>query len=337
MAGVWNDRLRMPPDQAVGVVFLSVCSVGMLVANKMAVIVFPLDCLLVATQMIFACVALIVCCWRHIYIGSLRDVLRWSLVAPFFTGRLLTAILAVKDAPMTLYIVSRAFGPVLSMAVERFYPNPLPITMKTFASLLVMCLGAFVYVMSLPTSGMRGIGWVTLNAVLDLGDRLLERLMLSKDQNPVNISKVGCALLNNCTGLLPVLLIAALRGECQSLPAVVAKLDPVGATWVFLSCAFGLGMGYLSIWVMSLISTTSYLVLTNANRFGIIFLEAYVMRSKELGPYQVIGGCIATMGAVLYGVARVESESAGRAAKADLEEADETRPLLGKDVLKRTS
>jgi hypothetical protein len=70
------------------------CSVGMMVFNKLAIKALPLPCTLVALQMAFAALAMLVACWRSLHIGSARDVLRWSLVVPFFTGMLLTSILA---------------------------------------------------------------------------------------------------------------------------------------------------------------------------------------------------------------------------------------------------
>ena len=37
-----------------------------------------------------------------------------------------------------------------------------------------------------------------------IGDRLLQRLMLAKEQHPVNISRAGVALINNVMGFLVV-------------------------------------------------------------------------------------------------------------------------------------
>ena len=37
-----------------------------------------------------------------------------------------------------------------------------------------------------------------------IGDRLLQRLMLAKEQHPVNISRAGVALINNVMGFMVV-------------------------------------------------------------------------------------------------------------------------------------
>merc|ERR1719469_1754518 len=63
-----------------------VCSVGMMVFNKLAVTAFPLECTLVAAQMAFTALSMVTVCWGSIHIGSFKDMMRWCMVVPFFTG-----------------------------------------------------------------------------------------------------------------------------------------------------------------------------------------------------------------------------------------------------------
>merc|ERR1719343_1871595 len=95
----------------------------MMVFNKLAVKELPLPATLVGIQMVFTVLAML-CCYKSLHIGSLRDALRWSMVAPFFTGMLITSMLALHGCSMTLVLVIRSLGPVLATAVERFYPSP---------------------------------------------------------------------------------------------------------------------------------------------------------------------------------------------------------------------
>merc|ERR1719387_3432608 len=76
-----------------------VCSVGMLVFNKEAIRRFPLECLLVALQMLVTSLWMVGPCRRSLHFGSTRDVLRWCMVVPFFCGMLLSSILALKNVP----------------------------------------------------------------------------------------------------------------------------------------------------------------------------------------------------------------------------------------------
>ncbi|CAK0871068.1 unnamed protein product, partial [Prorocentrum cordatum] len=115
-----------------------VCSIGMMLFNKFAIKAFPVECTLVALQMFVSVLAMVCFCFRGIHIGSARDVLRWSMVAPFFTGMLLSSILALKFAPMSLVVVFRTLSPLLSLLIERMYPDPLRISAPMLGSIFTM-------------------------------------------------------------------------------------------------------------------------------------------------------------------------------------------------------
>lgn len=322
-------------EVAVGVGSWCVCSVGMMVFNKLAIQAFPLECSLVALQMAFCVLVMLVCCWRSLHIGSLRDVLRWSMVAPLFTGMLLTSILALKNAPMTLVVTFRVLSPLLSLAAERFYPSPLRISSGMVAAVAFMVMGTCLYASQMARTEIKSVQWVVLNILFGVGDRLLQRLMLAKDQHPVDISKTGVTLLNNLLGLAPILMAAWWKGELAQVSAAAAGLSHLGVCWVVASCVVGVGISYCGIWAQSLITATSFLVLVNANKFAIIFLEVLFMRTKVLHPVQMVGAFITILAGVAYGRAReqIEEEQAKEdlKGKAGEEPADaEAQPLLAK-------
>jgi len=273
--------------------------------------------------------AMVCFCFKSIKIGSAWDVLRWSMVAPFFTGMLLSSILALKFAPMSLVVVFRTISPLLSLLIERFYPDPLRISIPMLGSMATMVIGAALYTTALHKSSLGGIGWVFLNIFFAVGDRLLQRLMLAKDQNPVDISKTGITLLNNLEGMLPLIVVMGIKNEFAEIPAAIAALSVMGYVWVTLSCVVGVGISYTGIWAQSLISATSFLVLVNANKFVIIFVEAFCLKTKSLAAIQVVGACVSILGGVMYGKAREAIEADGKA-KAK----GETVPLVGKTEAK---
>jgi len=287
-----------------GVASWSICSVGMMVFNKLAIQALPLECTLVALQMFVSVVAMIVFCWHSIHIGSLRDVLRWCAVIPFYTGMLLTSILALKGAPMTLVVTLRTLSPLLSLAIERLYPNPLQVNSQMLASILFMLIGASLYVSRMNSDSWGGIIWVFLNCILAMGDRLLQRLFLAREHCPVDISVSGITLLNNLLGLAPLLVAAWWEGEPKQLFVVLAGLDRFGAAMVCGSCVVGVGISYCGIWAQSLISATSFLVLVNVNKFAVVLLEVSIMRSRPLHPLQVAGALLTICAGAAYGRAR---------------------------------
>ena len=200
-------------------------SVGMLLFNKLAVQAFPLECSLVWVQLFFAAFFMLIFGFPYLHIGSMRDFLRWCMVVPCFTGMLMTSILALKSAPMSLVIVLRSASPLFSLFIERFYPEPLRISGPMVGAILVMMAGAVMYVSQLHAEHWEGIGWVMLNSVVAVCDRLLQRLLLSKDQHPVDISKTGITVINNMMGLIPVGIAAYFMGEVNQVPQAFANLS----------------------------------------------------------------------------------------------------------------
>mmetsp|Transcript_111727 Transcript_111727/g.222099 ORF Transcript_111727/g.222099 Transcript_111727/m.222099 type:complete len:323 (-) Transcript_111727:36-1004(-) len=291
-------------ETVVGVGSWIACSIGMMVFNKLAITAMPLECVLVATQMAF-CVIAMLFCWQSLHVGSMRDLLRWCLVVPAYSGMLLTSILALKYAPMTLVVTFRALSPLLSLAIERFYPEPLRISLGMVASMAAMVLGTAFYVSEMPTSNWSGVQWAVANIFFAVADRLLQRLMLAKDQYPVDMSKTAITLVNNLAGSLLLTVAACLHGEFGRVPGALAAMDMWGGIAVASSCIVGVGISYTGIWAQSLISATSFLVLVNANKFVIIFIEVLAMHNKKrpLGWWQIIGAVITVAAGAAYGKA----------------------------------
>lgn len=303
-----NVELSEKAGLVTGIAGWMCCSLGMLIFNKLAIMSFPVECFLVALQMGVSVVCMLFC-WNSLHIGSFKDVLRWSMVTPFYTGMLLTSILALKHAPMSLVICFRAVSPMVSLAIERFYPNPLRVTTKMFGCLLVTMLGMGMYAHAMDLEDTKGVAWVMLNSFFAIGDRLLQRMMLAKDQSPVDISKTGVTLLNNLLGMIPLCVVGILMREYEEVPAALAHLTTMGTVWVIGSCAVGVGISYMGIWVQALIPATSFLVLVNANKFVIIFFEVFVMHTKFLLPIQIAGASVTILASVAYGLAREEAEA----------------------------
>lgn len=304
-----------PPTERMQIVAASTsycfASVGMLLFNKFAVQDFPLECCLVWMQLFFAATCLSVFAFPYIHVGSVKDLLRWCMVVPFYCGMLLTSILALKTAPMSLVIVLRNSSPLCTLLIERFYPEPLRISGYMLGSIFLMIVGAMMYVSELPSKSWQGIGWVFLNSIIAVVDRLLQRLLLSKDQCPVDISKTGVTLINNLVGMLPVGLAAYAKGEIAKLPSVYATLNQWDKFYIAMSCVIGLTISYTSIWAQSLISATSFLVMINANKFVIIGIEACGLHSKALTWFQIWGASLTVLGGILYGKVRqwIEQEA----------------------------
>lgn len=244
--GAHNSKLMSAEKMQVLLATSCYCfsSVGMLLFNKLAIQHFPLECSLVWAQLCFSASCLLLFGLPFIHVGSVRDVLRWCMVVPFYCGMLLTSILALKTAPMTLVIVLRQTSPLMTLVFERFYPEPLRISFYMLMSIIVMIVGALMYVRELPVDNWQGIGWVLLNSAIAVADRLLQRLLLSKEQCPVDISAAGVTLINNLVGMLPVGVAAYAKGELAALPGALGALNRSDQICIAMSCVIGLAISY---------------------------------------------------------------------------------------------
>lgn len=277
------------------------CSISMMVTNKLAITAFPYESTLTALQMAFAVLLLLCFAFRSIHIGSLKDVLRWSMVAPFFAGMLLTNMLALKHCTLTLVIVCKTMSPIFTLMAESFYAN-VQVNLQMVASLLIMLLGAVLYTRELKVEHLVGVRWLTVNVSFSVLTRLLQRRLLA--DNRIDISKSGCSLISNALRILPLILTAYLTGELEAdaAPQKLTSLSNLEMCFIIVSCVVGLGINYTTIWCQSLISATSMLVLINANRFVVILIEAFFLHRQTSdhrpSATQLAGAMVTVLGGI---------------------------------------
>jgi len=315
-------------ETAAAVASWATCSIGMMVFNKLAISVFPAECMLTAVQMAVTALLLVLFARSSIHIGSWEDVRRWCMVVPFFVGMLLSSLLALKHAPMSLVIAFRGTSPILALCVERLYPNPLAVSGPMLLSMLTMCFGVALYCRDMQwAENWGGVVWVMLNSLFAVGDRLIQRYLLAKDQRPVDVSTTGVALLNNALSILPIAVAVFASGEFRELGPLCQKLSGRDVLWIVASCVVGCGISFTGIWVQRLIAATSFLVMINVSKFAIIFLEVYVIKNKNpLTVVQIVGVMVTILAGVWYGRARRDIEE--QAAKG------EHLPLVTKETSK---
>lgn len=283
-----------------------VCSIGMMVFNKLAIEQFNLSCVLVSLQMIFTVFVMLIGGWRTIHIGSWYDAARWSMVAPLFAGVLLTSMFALHGAPMSLVITFRGLAPIFGLCVEMFYPTPLIVDRHMVFSMVLLLGGVALYISDVPAGSgyWSAIGWVLLNNFFIVADRLLQRLMLSKDQYPVDISKTALTMLCNLFGVVPILIAACYTHEFSKLPVATSNLSQWECLWIFLSCIVGVAISYVGVWTQGLISATTFLMLGTVNKFVVILIEVLIMGEKSISTRQLCGAGMTILAGVAYGKAR---------------------------------
>jgi drug/metabolite transporter (DMT)-like permease len=136
-----------------------------------------------------------------------------------------------------------------------------------------------------------------MSAVLE---RLLQRKMIAVQ--PIDVSKTGMMLLNNAVSLIPMGALLFAFGEHKQWYQLrqMSQLDMV---LLFCSCLNAIGISYAGINAQGYVSATTFMVLSNLNKFVVVGFGMLVLR--EASSWRAVLGCvIALSGGVLYAQAK---------------------------------
>jgi len=185
-------------------------------------------------------------------------------------------------------------APLCTLLLERMFRWPTHANFETIAALLTIVAGVALYhqeAIGLTVIGLLTIG---LNLIFAVLERLLQRHLLSQD--PVDISKPGMMLLNNGIGLVPCGLLCSIYQEPAHWGAVGSAMTAGGACLVLISCLNGLAISYAGLQAQQLVTATTFMVLTNVNKFvvigfGFVFLGDELSQRAFAGVFIAINNC----------------------------------------------
>jgi len=276
--------------------FFMVCSAGMLVFNKLVLRRIGLPISVVMIQMAFTALCLVVApCGVHF--GSVRDVLRWSLTIPFlFTLMLASSMLALDHASMGAIIVVRNIAPIVTMVIERLFQERIELSPAVVAALVVVVAGVALYTSHDVHFSPIGMGYMMFNMVSAVLERLLQRKMIAVE--PIDVSKGGMMLLNNAFALVPMGALLVYFGEHHKWARLRSMSASDGAL-LFVSCVNAVGISYAGINAQGYVTATTFMVLSNLNKFVVVAFGMVVLR--EASSWQAVVGCTAALlGGVWY-------------------------------------
>ena len=287
--------------------FYLVSSAGMSVFNKLAVNALPLPITLVIIQMAFT-VGVLALSWKTVRVGSWRDALRWGLTVPFlFSAMLVSSMFAFEHNTLGTVVVCRNIAPMFTLMIERMFRVPITVTTETILALLTILLGVVLYHFNTLSLTLIGFVAIALNMVFAVLERLLQRHLMAQD--PVDLSKPAMMLLNNSFGLLPNALLLAMYGETGRWADAFGALSQHGQLMIVLSCLNGVAISYAGLRVQQLVTATTFMVLTNVNKFLVIIFGVMVLKD-ELTALGTVGVGLAMGGGLWYAQARKRSSEA---------------------------
>jgi len=210
-------------------------------------------------------------------------------------------MIAMRHNTLGTLAVFRNVAPLITLAIEALFRVPIQVTRMTICALLVIILGVVVYYYDTLQLSWIGFMAICLNMVFAVLERLLQRFLLAHD--PVDISKPGMMLLNNGCGLAPNVLLLMLYQEPAMWEEKVGGMSASSWALVALSCVNGVAISYAGLRVQQLVTATTFMVLTNVNKFLVILFGVVALR-EALSPVSAIGVILAVGGGLMYARAR---------------------------------
>lgn len=300
----------------------SAASISMHTLNKACVSLTGAPSTLTTIQMAIAVVVTLAMNHKEVFGADRKKLLRWTIVPIFYAGMLNSSLLGYKYLTLSLVTVFRNLSPLVTMTVEGMImpPEQRPkVTLPVVVSLLIMVAGAVLFTNGQADATWIGLALVTLNTLLAIGDRCVQRRLLVAECKDLPLS--ACMTLNNSLGMIPTFIMAMSMHEAQTYAEHQMNwTDPATLLLVALSGMFGMGIGFYGLMCQKAMTATSFQVLQNMSKVCVVGVGVVVFGDNMDSPTRQAGMALSLLGSVVYGLAR-----ASEAAEKD---AGETKPLL---------
>jgi len=290
-------------------------SISMSLLNKQATIVFPVAALLVSLQMGITDIVLLATEHKNMTYGKSSDLWKWCVVPFFYASVLASGIWALKVTTVSTVLVLRNVLPLFTLVAEKLLmTKSAPVTLDVVLSMIVVVLGSVLYAWQNVSVSRDAIGFIMLNCVLVVMDRLVQRSLLASPDFTVSPSL--CMIINNTVGILIMVVLAFATSEIWQWPEALRNADASVWVWIVLTGINGCFLGYLGIRTQKNFSATSFLMLQNANKVFLILLSVAIF-GDVLTSWPLVGCVLSMVGALWYGSLCLPSEAAvPKAAKA---------------------
>jgi len=289
----------------VGISF-SASAVSMHTLNKVCVLLTGAPSTVTIIQMAMTVVATLAMNGREVLEADREKLLYWTAVPLMYAGMLNSSLLGYKYLSLCLVTVFRNLSPLVTMLVEGVImdaENKPKVTTPVVMSLLMMVVGAFIFGYGQAHSTWLGLGIITLNTLLAIGDRLLQRRLLVSECKDLPLS--ACMTLNNTLGMLPTLVMAMAMHEVDGYRHhSAAWRDPATLVLIALSGGMGLCIGFFGLMCQRAITATSFQVLQNVSKVAVVAVGVCVFGDPMDSRYHVCGMALSLLGSAAYGFAR---------------------------------
>lgn len=271
---VKRDDSKVNLEVAWGIAAYAICSASLLVINKVAVSAIPSASFVLTCQFVASVAAVL----GLSAMGSLEKVepLTLSKIKPFmgisllFCACLWTNVKALENANVETVVVFRAMSPIsVALCDFWFLGQSLP-SARSWLSLLVIAMGAALYVMNDDGFQVEAYTWVVLYFLAITAEMIYVKFVVDS----VEMTTWGRVYYNNVLSIPPTLCLGYFFGEFNELEYVEWDSYQVGA--LVASCLVGVGISYAGFNLRKLVTATSFTVIGVLCKIASVLLNVLI-------------------------------------------------------------
>jgi len=288
-------------------------SVCMHILNKVVVERTRAPATIALLQMGIAVVIMVPLSIYDLFQVSLKQMGIWLIVPLFYGGAVCTSSFTYEYISLSLLAIVRNLTPLVVMPIERMLmaeARAPKINLAACLSLLIMVVGAVLYVGGLHGFSWKGIAYAVVNVLLAVTDRFIQRRLLIEECKDLP-TKV-CTLVNNAVGILPCLIVSSVTHELRKTREFnsAAWTNPHNIFLILLSGIAGLGICYLGFECQRVISVTSFYVMQNVSRVFLVVVGVTLFQDPLRSPGPVAGLLLSLVGSCVYGNVQLQASQA---------------------------
>ena len=207
----------------------AIASITMVAGNKAAVTHFPLPCTLVIIQAI-GTIALLLAFFRSSITPLTNELFReWLPISVLFTLMLYTSMASFVYASVSTILVLRNVGAIVTTVVE-YLVRGTKANAATYASEVVIVIGAILYTGGAVDASPRGLFWIFFNVFCQVMYGVLLKHKMETAPQVKKLTNYSMSLYNNALSIPMVLLIAFVFDEIFSVTASTLGTYVVSST-----------------------------------------------------------------------------------------------------------
>lgn len=283
-------------------------SIGATVINKTLVTSLQAPALITVIQMAITVLAVAWHSWKPLISTEGRVLRYWFIVPWFYAIVLCSGTYTLKYFSLSMMMVMRNLMPLVVLPIEYLVAprqsRPV-VTPWVVLSIVIPIVGTLLYVRGVHSVSSWGIVFAVCNIIGAMADRLIQRRLLTVECK--DLESTVCTLINNAVGIIPTFVVALASHQVAEVSDVAQRSagwsDPFILSMLVLSGFLGYGMAYFGLECQRAITATSFFVLQNFSKVGVIGTGIMFFGDPVNSGLTVVGLVLSVVGSVLYGLA----------------------------------